>query len=144
MTDSPLLPGAHAWRDGSGKPMPVEFYKFLRDLVAYLRASGANTADIAALEDRISVVEAGGSNATLQGLESVRVAGSLSGGLVQFRLDGDAATPGASLYYGTNALGVRGFHAMPDPTPEIPFSYITSDGEPYCTEDYADLYAGVL
>ena len=144
MSDSPLLPGQHGWKDASGKPLPVEFYRFLRDLVAYLRQSGANTADIAALEARIEALEAGGTDATLQGLELVRIAGTLAGGLVQFRLQGDAADPGPSLYYGTDASGVKGFHAMPDPTPEIPFSYITSDGEPYCTEDYADLYCGVL
>lgn len=114
MSDSPLLPGQHGWKDASGKPLPVEFYRFLRDLVAYLKQAGANDAAIADLEARVAALEAGGTDAVLQGLESVQIAGSLAGGLVKFRLDGDVQSPGPTLYYGTDAAGAKGFHAIAD------------------------------
>ncbi len=58
MADSPILPGDRAWRDGSGKPMPVEFYRFFRDLISYIQQTQGNSAALAALEARVAALEA--------------------------------------------------------------------------------------
>lgn len=173
MPDSPSLPGNHAWRDAQGRPLPVEFFKFFRDLLRFVQQASGNTVDIASILDRLDALEAAG-NATIQGLASVIVEGSLADGVVQLLLDGDVALPDPGHYYGTDEAGVKGWFerllaSLGDvdltglangdtliwnagtgkfepgtPAPPQVFNYITSDGEPYCTEDYADLYTGVL
>ncbi|MGS1076638.1 hypothetical protein [Pseudoxanthomonas beigongshangi] len=173
MPDSPSLPGNHAWRDAQGRPLPVEFFKFFRDLLRFVQQASGNTVDIASILERLDALEAAG-NATIQGLASVIVEGSLTDGVVQLLLDGDVALPDPGYYYGTDEAGVKGWFerllaSLNDvdltglangdtliwnsgtgkfepgtPAPPQVFNYITSDGEPYCTEDYADLYTGVL
>lgn len=174
MPDSPSLPGSHAWRDAQGRPLPVEFFKFFRDLLRFVQQASGNAVDITNILERLDALETAG-NATIQGLASVIVEGSLADGVVQLLLDGDVALPGPGHYYGTDeAAGVKGWFerllatlgdvdlaglANGDtliwnsgtgkfepgtPAPPQVFNYITSDGEPYCTEDYADLYTGVL
>ncbi|MDC6409495.1 hypothetical protein LOK82_13100 [Xylella fastidiosa subsp. multiplex] len=39
--------------------------------------------------------------------------GTLASGLATMSLEGDAATTGASRYYGTNANSVKGWHPLP-------------------------------
>ncbi|HHW4670020.1 MAG TPA: hypothetical protein ACQGQJ_10670 [Xylella fastidiosa subsp. multiplex] len=39
--------------------------------------------------------------------------GTLASGLATLSLEGDAATTGASRYYGTNANSVKGWHPLP-------------------------------
>lgn len=109
MADSPALPGQHAWKLGQRGELPLEFYKFFRDWVAYQRQTQGDSAALAALEARVAALEDEGS-ADILGLESVLVLGSLESGQVQLRLDGDSLEPGASLYYGTDILGVKGYH----------------------------------
>lgn len=173
MPDSPILPSQRAWTDRSGNPLPVEFFKFFRDLLRFVQQAGGNSVDISGILARLDALEAAG-NATIQGLASVLVQGSLADGNVQLLLDGDEASPDASSYYGTDATGAKGwferllsslndvdlaglangdtliwnagtgkFEPGTPAQPQI-FNYITSTGEPYCTESYADLYTGVL
>ena len=54
----------------------------------------------------------------------------------------DEASPDPMHYYGTDASGIKGYHAMP-PSGPAQFNYITMGGEPYCTSAYEDLYTGV-
>lgn len=49
---------------------------------------------------------------TVQGANSISGGGALSSN-VTLSLAGDVATPGNSMYYGTNAGGTRGFYALP-------------------------------
>ena len=121
----------------------TEWYNYLKQAYEDAAGNAALQAEIDAIILRLQALEAAGAF-VIQGPMSVRVTGTPADGLVQVTLQGDAANPGISLYYGTNASGVKGFYELPDPVADVPFNYITSDGEPYCTEDYADLYAGVL
>ena len=170
MADSPILPGDRAWKDASGRPLPVEFYRFLRDLVRYIALIDGNTVELADIEARLSALEESG-GANILGPMSVRVLGSSSGFTLQ--LFGDQLSPGPLFSYSTDAAGQKGwyerllatladvdFSTPPgvddvlkfDGTSWVPgqaaaaqlFNYITTDGEPYCTEDYADLYTGVI
>lgn len=127
MPDSPSLPGNHAWRDASGRQLPIEFFKFFRDLLRYVQDTNGNTVDIASIIARLDALEKSG-NATLQGLASVLVQGTLADGAVQFLLQGDEAAPAASSYYGTDDTGAKGFHALPDAPPQL-FNRITNDGD---------------
>lgn len=112
MADSPSLPGVQGWKDAQGRPLPVEFFRFLRDLVAYVAQAQGETLELAELEARVAELEAGGSF-SIQGQQSVRVVGMPNDGLVQLFLQGDEAAPAASLYYGTDETGAKGFHALP-------------------------------
>lgn len=107
MSDSPILPGSHAWRDAQGRPLPVEFYRFLRDLVAYVRQATGQTLDLAELARRVADLEHGGA-VQLRGISSVVV----RGGTVQLLQDQD--NPAGGSYYGTNAAGERGFWPVVD------------------------------
>lgn len=173
MPDSPILPNQRSWTDRNGNPLPVEFFKFFRELLRFVQQASGNTVDISSILARLDALEATG-NATIQGLASVLVQGSLADGNVQLLLDGDVASPSPSTYYGTDDTGAKGwfsrllatlndvdlaglangdtlvwnattekFEPGQPAQPQV-FNYITSDGEPYCTEDYADLYTGVL
>lgn len=107
MSDSPILPGSHAWRDAQGRPLPVEFYRFLRDLVAYVRQATGQTLDLAELARRVADLEHGGA-VQLRGIGSLVV----RSGHVQLVADED--NPAGGSYYGTNAAGERGFWPVVD------------------------------
>lgn len=106
MTDSPLLPGQHSWKDAGGRPLPVEWFRFLRDLAGYIKTTQGVTVDLAALQAQIDALE----GVTLTGPMSVLVSGG--DGTYSLRLVNDQATPGALHYYGTNATGAKGWHAL--------------------------------
>lgn len=146
-----------------------ELYNFLRQL-STLTDNAELQAEIDAILVRLEALEAG-ENFTIQGTLSVSVTGQPSSGLVALALRGDVNIPGNKFYYGTNASGVKGWYesllssladvdliTVPpvsgnglvfNGTQWVPgvvaseFSYISSDGDPYATEDYADLYVGV-
>jgi hypothetical protein len=113
MSDSPNLPGSHAFPPRS----PAEWralYGFLRDLLRTVSSSTANTASTTALEARVGALEADeGSAGTLSGVRSVRVDGSLESG-AQVQLRGDSDSPDPTHYYGTDAAGTKGFHPIAD------------------------------
>lgn len=107
MADSPILPQVGAWRDGSGRPMPAEFYRFLRDLASAVSQGGSNSAAIANLQAQIDALEVGTS---ITGPMSVQVIGGDGG--YQLRLVNDDSAPGASSHYGTDASGSKGWFAL--------------------------------
>lgn len=167
MADSPILPGVQGWRDGSGKPMPAEFYRFLRDLVRYIGLIDGNTAELAAIEARLAALESQ-TTPIIGSPGSVQVLGTWPSIALQFF--NDVVSPGDKYFYGTDG-GAKGWYErllstladvdltgladgdaivwdagamkfVPGSAGSSLFNYITTDGEPYATEDYADLYAG--
>jgi len=127
MPDSPSLPGNHAWRDAQGRPLPVEFFKFFRDLLRFVQQANGNSVDISGILERLDALEAAGS-ATIQGLASVVTEGSIAGGIIQILLDGDVALPDPAHYYGTDEAGVKGFFPIPNPPPQL-FQRIDGNGD---------------
>lgn len=111
MTDSPILPGDKYWIDASRRPLPPEFFRFFRSLLAYVQQTQGASVELAELTARVDALEAGGS-ADLLGPLSVMVSGSLDSGAVQFRLVNDSGNPGASFYYGTDASGDKGWNLL--------------------------------
>lgn len=130
MASSPQLPGSHAWRDASGQPLPVEFFKFFRSLLTFIAETEGSTIDLAALTARVDALEAeGGSVGQLLGPNSVQVIGDLNTGDAIVKLQNDSGSPGNSYYYGTNAAGVKGFHEIPASDSAVP--YFIPDGETF-------------
>lgn len=101
--------------DQFGK-VSVPWYNYLRTRFG----DGAAEEIIASIEaqiaDLLARVEAleEGESAIISGPESVRVVGTLAGGLVQLTLEGDDRSPPPTHYYGTNAVEVKGFHPVSD------------------------------
>lgn len=85
---------------------------------AWLASLQAGTADLTALNERVTVLElevdalqaATGFN--IIGQQSVQVLGTPGGGLVSLLLDGDEIDPAALSYYGTDASGSKGWSAL--------------------------------
>ena len=95
MADSARLPPARAW------PGPASFYQWMAQVDGYIGPVITYSVDLAAVNARLTALESG---EALSGPYSVQVLGNI------VQLDGDAATPGASQYYGTDADSVKGFH----------------------------------
>jgi hypothetical protein len=115
MADSPSLPSERAWRTPDGRPLPVEFFRFFRDLLDSIQQTDGNTAELSALIARVTALEeSGGTIGDLLGDQSVQVFGSLADGEALLRLVNDVATPGVTQYYGTDALGAKGYRAVAD------------------------------
>lgn len=110
MADSPILPGSHAWRDGSGKPLPPEFFRFLRDLTTYVRRTQGDSLELGQLEARVDALESA-SSGSLNGLQSVEVVGAGSNEVL-LQLRGDEASPNPLHYYGADDAGAKGFHEL--------------------------------
>lgn len=97
--------------DQFGK-VSTPWYNYLRTRFGDAAADGiiaSIEAQIADLLARVEALEEGGSTQLL-GPESVRVVGTLQNGVVQFTLVGDSVNPEPEHYYGTDALGDKGFH----------------------------------
>jgi len=137
MSDSPQLPGSHS------KPLDdrtgmwrAEWFKFFRDLAAMPQITVDQSAAILALAERVTTLEeATQALGSILGLGSVSVVGTL-GDQVVIQLEGDEENPAASYYYGTGADGTKGFHAMPDPPPQV-FNRIDTSGDIRVTTDGA-------
>lgn len=106
MADSPILPGDRAWKDASGRPLPVEFYRFLRDLVGFVAQIQGNTAELADILARLDALEAGG-GIDINGPGSVQVLGDAPNFTLQ--LFGDQLSPGLRYFYGTDIAGQKGW-----------------------------------
>ena len=110
MADSPILPGPRAWRDGAGKPLPVEFYQFLRDLVRFVSQTTGNTDSLASILARVAALEDAPSlDAEISGPSSVAVFGTLADGSVVVQFANDSVSPGNTYRYGTGPTGAKGW-----------------------------------
>lgn len=115
MADSPILPGPRAWRDGAGKPLPVEFYQFLRDLVRFVSQTTGNTDSLASILARVAALEDAPSlDAEIIGPSSVAVFGTLADGSVVVQFANDSVAPGNTYRYGTGPAGAKGWLAVAD------------------------------
>jgi hypothetical protein len=137
MADSPLIPGSHAWTDASGRPLPVEFYKFLRDLVAFIQATSSNTESIAALAEQLAELLSRTYNLT--GIDSVQVLGLLKDGAT-VRLVGDEDNPYAATFYGTSLEGEKGWQILlPDMIPSPHSEYLVDGDGNYLRDENGNL-----
>lgn len=99
----------------AGRPTTA-FYTWLQGLEAALQ--GGTTveqlqADLARLRAEVAAISTSGFlpvTTAVGGRNSVRVTGTLSGGIVLVQLQGDVGSPGPTRYYGTDAAGDRGYH----------------------------------
>ena len=112
MADSPILPGPHKWKlapspRGGPPDLPIEFFKFFRELVGYVRQIQGNTDDLAAIEARLDALEAAAQNA-VSGQASIQTIQQEAATIL--RLVGDVSIPGVSRFYGTNADGAKGWY----------------------------------
>lgn len=132
MSDSPLLPGVHAWHDASGKPLPAEFYKFLRNLVQYIQQTSGNTVELADILQRLAALEQGGDFLPLDtdifGDQSVRTIGLLRDGTVRVSLVGDVDRVYPGQLYGAFAESARGWKWLFDLLEGSSAITITMDG----------------
>ena len=133
MADSPLLPGSHAWRDASGRPLPVEFYRFLRDLVAFIQATSSNTESISALSEQLAELLSRTYNLT--GVDSVQVLGLLKDGAT-VRLVGDENNPLPAYFYATDDDRAKGFHPLyPHWVPNPYADYLVDENGNYLVDE---------
>ena len=101
MADSTSLPNDRAALvDSSGQVTRI-WFQFFRGLGA------TTTTDAVDLSGYLP------NTVSLLGPASVKVDGSLGAGAATLRLDGDSIAPGNSRFYGTNALGAKGFYPLP-------------------------------
>ena len=101
MADSTSLPNDRAALvDSSGQVTRI-WFQFFRGLGVAPEAAPVDLSGF--LPDTVTVL----------GPASIKVDGTLGAGAATFRLDGDSPAPGNSRYYGTNALGVKGFYSLP-------------------------------
>lgn len=107
MADSPILPGQHAWRLTPDGRLPPEFFRFFRDLIAFVARVQGNTDDLTAIEARLDALEAASQNA-VSGQASIQAIEQESATIL--RLVGDVSIPGISRYYGTNSDGAKGWY----------------------------------
>lgn len=109
-----LLPSTSAAVVDADRRMTRELRDFLRQL-ATQTDNAALAEALNQLAQRVSALESEDTpQATIKGLDSIRVLGSLESGFVQITLEGDAALPGNTYYYGTGPDGTKGFHAVAD------------------------------
>lgn len=111
MATSPLLPRAQAPVAERGAPVTREWYSFFQSLLAFIESTGGNTEAIQEILSRLDALEES-ENAIIQGLQSVNVQGTLSGGVVQITLVNDGDDVGNTYYYGTDAAGVKGWFTV--------------------------------
>ena len=96
--------------DAQGLPTTL-WYAYLQQGQAVSIDLAAIQAEIVSLDSRVDALENTGSF-TMLGLQSVQVFGMPAGGAVSLQLIGDESAPAAGKYYGTDALGTRGWHGL--------------------------------
>lgn len=135
MADSPILPNVERWVDANRQPLPAEFFRFFRSLLRYIQQTNSNDAIIAEILARLDELEAAG-NATIQGLQSVVVQGTLAGGLVNLLLQGDQQSPGPVRLYSTNESGAKGWNPIfPEWVPNPYADYLVDEDGNYLTDE---------
>lgn len=102
-----LLPNPQGPMVGPGGVPAPEWYDYLRELAG---GSESVLAQIAALEALIAALQAGGTTpGVVSGIASIYTFGSLADGEVWVRLINDNDDPGASMFYGTDPDGAKGW-----------------------------------
>ena len=140
MADSPLLPGSHAWRDASGRPLPVEFYRFLRDLVDFIREASGNTESIAELAEQLAELLSRTYNLT--GVDSVQVLGLLKDGAT-VRLVGDEDNPLPAHFYATDEDRTKGWNPLyPHWVPNPYADYLVDENGDYLVDENGNFLTG--
>lgn len=116
----PNLPRAQAPLTLGGDRPTNEWRRFFERLAGAETVSEVQT-EIDSLNQRLEALEdETGTSAEIQGPLSVRVAGMLSDGFVSLSLQGDVNLPGPTLYYGTDAASVKGWHPLPESATVLP------------------------
>lgn len=106
------LPRAQAPANGGG-PFTSEWFDFFRDLRAFVTDNEGDVAQIDDILTRLTALEDETETfATINGLNSVQVTGSLESGLVQVQLQSDTDAPGNTYYYGTMTDGTKGWFTV--------------------------------
>lgn len=103
----PILPSNAAWRDAAGKQLPTEFWRWFRDLSAYVDRPDTTTPPPEPVEPDLS-------DYSIIGMGSVFSIGSLADKSVILQLVNDQDSPAPSYYYGTDDAGAKGWHAISD------------------------------
>lgn len=108
-----FLPRASATLTNAAGPPTAEWRRFFESLAAQTD-NAALQAELLALAARVSELEddPGADIGLVLGQQSIQQVGVLTSGNVYLMLQGDAESPGNSYYYGTDALGVKGWHAL--------------------------------
>lgn len=107
-----LMPRANAGALlGGDTAFANEWFNFFASLRDYVISTGGDAAVIQSILDRLAALEEDG-NASIQGLQSVNVQGSLSGGVVQITLVNDGDDVGNTYYYGTGPDGTKGWSTI--------------------------------
>jgi hypothetical protein len=112
MAADPQLPRPQSAVIDSRDWATTEWYEFWRQLLEFARENGGTQEQLAAIEARLAEIEADLGSASIVGLNSIFVTGTLADGSVQIQLDGDVQSPGNTYYYGTGPTGVKGFFTV--------------------------------
>lgn len=82
---------------------------------AYYRWMSDQAKALTSLTQTVSAIPTSGtSSGSIIGGVSVRVQGTLDGGVVKLTLLNDVASPGNSFFYGTSTTGAKGWHPVSD------------------------------
>ena len=108
-----FLPRASAALTNAAGPPTAEWRRFFESLAAQTDNLTLQ-AEYLALAARVSALEddPGADIGLILGQQSIKHVGVLTSGNVYLTLQGDAESPGNSYYYGTDATGVKGWHAL--------------------------------
>jgi hypothetical protein len=126
MADSVQLPSADSWPPKRPQDA-LAWFKFFRSLLSTVTASNSSATAIAALDARIAALEAEDSTVNLTAQGSLALFGDLATGAV-LQLENDAETPDTLHFYGTDADGIKGWHALADALLEGTGITLTVDG----------------
>jgi hypothetical protein len=121
---NPIFPRAQASPLGNDGNFTPEWRRLFETLYAFVGSNSDLSSEIASILERLDELEDGDdATATIQGLVSVQVTGSLSSGVVQVQLQGDTGSPGNTYYYGTDSTGEKGwFERRLDTLVDVDFS----------------------
>lgn len=108
-----FIPRANAAPLGQDGRWRTEWYTFLSNLAKQPGTSADIATQLSSLAARVTTLENESDFlAELIGTGSVRITGSLAAGAVVFSLVNDESAPSASYYYGTDSLGLKGWHVL--------------------------------
>jgi hypothetical protein len=113
MAADPQLPRPQSVLIDSRNWPTTEWHRFWSQLLVFVRENGGTQEQLAGIEARVTALE-NSVGASILGLQSITVTGSLESGSVVITLDNDQDAPGNTYYYGTGPTGVKGFFTVSD------------------------------